>query len=75
MRIIFLSSAYSGYVHMYAFEPHTWDDGDGSVVAGQQRQERQPELRAERRTLRKRGVAIFKRLTTLNGGHAQERSC
>jgi hypothetical protein len=75
MRIIFLSSAYSGYVHMYAFEAHTWGYGEASVVAGQQAHERQPELRAERPTLRKRGVAILKRLTVRCGGHAEEHSC
>ena len=75
MRIIYLSSAYSGYVHMYAFEAYTWGYGEASVVAGQQRQERQPELCAERPTLRKRGVALLKRLTARSVGRGEERSC
>ncbi len=75
MRIIFLSSAYSGYVHIYAFEAHTWDDGDGSVAARERHRERVPTMRAERRTLRKRAVAILKRLAARCGGRGEERSC
>ena len=75
MRIIFLSSDYTGYVHMYAFEAHIWDNDDARVVARQQTDERQPKRRAERPSLRKRGVAIVKRLTARCGGYAEERSC
>ena len=75
MRIMYLSSAYSGYVHMYAFEPYTWGDSGASVVAEQPAHDRQPELRAERPTLRERGVAILQRLTSWCVGYSEERSC
>ena len=75
MRIMYLSSAYSGYVHMYAFEPSTWGDGDASVVARHQIYERQSERRAERPTLRKRGVAIVTQLIMWSSGYSEERLC
>jgi len=60
---------------MYAFDTHIWIGGDGSVVAGQQRQERKLELRAERRPLRKRTIAFLKRLVTTRGRRTEETPC
>ena len=75
MRIIYLSSAYSAYVHMYAFEAHTRGAGEAGVTEREQHQEFVPTMPAERRTLRKRGVALLKRLAAPSGGRGEEDSC
>jgi hypothetical protein len=70
-----LGSAYSGYVHMYAFEAHTWGHGDASVVAREQHQERVPTMPIERQGLRRHAIAFLKRLAAWSGGRGEERPC